>query len=452
MHVNLTRGLDGRGMPGAHVMKLNYTSLQHAVIPAEGRELQIPLGRPVGVFQLHGQLAPVAWALAQARGGLRVGYVQTAGGALPGGMSDTVRQLLEPRPARRPHDRRAGLRRRRRRRSRPPARSTTGSPTEGWDVALVGPGPGILGSGSALGHGGIVALDSAHAALALGCPTVLTARMSSGDPRERHRGLSHHTRTVLELLLRPVTLPVPPGARVFAELDGIGPALDAARAAGHEVVEAPIDVDGYRASGLPTRTMGRTFDEDRLFFAAALAAGGALAELTRAGAGMSRVRAGRQRGRSGPATSARCRVERYRHADGEVVTRENVAHPGAVAIVPCDETHVWLIRQPREICGRAGAAGDPRRQARRRGRGRRARPPSASWPRRSARRPTTWEHLKAIYTSPGFTDERIDIFLATGLRDVAAPAGRGGRADRDRRRGRWRASTTRSPSAATRSR
>jgi hypothetical protein len=276
VHVNLTRGLDGKGMPGAHVMKLNYTSMQHAVIPAEGRELRIPLGRPVGVFQLHGQLAPLAWALAQARAGLEVGYVQTAGGALPGGMSDTVRQLLN-----------RGLL----------AGHTTAGPaygggqeaittagaihdglaTEGWDVALVGPGPGILGSGSALGHGGIVALDSAHAALALGCPTVLTARMSSGDPRERHRGLSHHTRTVLRLLLGPVTLPVPPGVSLFAEMDGIGPALDAARAQGHEVVETAVDVDGYRASGLPTRTMGRTLDEDRLFFAAALAAGGALA-------------------------------------------------------------------------------------------------------------------------------------------------------------------------------
>jgi len=280
VHVNLTRGLDGRGMPGAHVMKLNYSSLQHAVIPAEGRELATPLDRPVGVFQLHGQLAPIAWALAQARPHAKVGYVQTAGGALPGSVSDTVRQLLH----------RSLL-----------AGHTTAGPayggaqeaittagaihdglaTERWDVALVGPGPGILGSGSALGHGGIVALDSAHAALALGCQTVLAARMSSGDPRERHRGLSHHTRTVLELLLRPVTLAVPPGARVFSEMDGIGPALDAARAAGHDIVEAPIDTEGYRASGLPNRTMGRTFDEDRLFFAAALAAGGVLAELSR---------------------------------------------------------------------------------------------------------------------------------------------------------------------------
>src|SRR5829696_1008390 len=270
VHVNLTRGLEGKGMPGAHVMKLNYSSLQHAVLPVEGRELRTPLRKPVAVFQLHGQLAPLAWALGQARGGsgrIRVGYVQTAGGALPGGMSDTVRQLLS-------RDLLAGhITAAPAYGGRQEAITTAGAihdglAEEGWDVALVGPGPGILGSASALGHGGMIALDSAHAALALGCPTILTARMSSGDPRDRHRGLSHHTRTVLDLLLRPVTLPVPPGASLFAEVDGIGAALEAARARGHRVVEGAVDVDGYRASGLPTRTMGRMLDEDRLFFAA----------------------------------------------------------------------------------------------------------------------------------------------------------------------------------------
>jgi hypothetical protein len=135
----------------------------------------------------------------------------------------------------------------------------------GWDAAVCGPGPGILGSGSALGHGGLAALDNAHAALALGCEVVLCARMSSGDPRPRHQGLSHHAHTVLELLLAPVTVAVPPG-----EGDGVP------QGAGHEVLEVDADVSGYAASGLPARTMGRGLDEDRLFFAAALAAGRAL--------------------------------------------------------------------------------------------------------------------------------------------------------------------------------
>ena len=51
-------------------------------------------------------------------------------------------------------------------------------------------------------------------------------------------------------------------------------------------------------------------------------------------------------------------VERYRHADGEVVTREKVSHPGAVGIIPLDDKHVWLTRQPREVVG-LGTRGDP---------------------------------------------------------------------------------------------
>ena len=209
VHVNLTHGLSGDGLPGARVMKLGYTSIQHAVRPVEDEPLSLPLERPVGVLALHGQLAPVAWAFAQARGGqVRLGYVQTEGGALAGGHSRTVAQLRE-----------RGLL----------AGHLTAGPAFGgegeaitvagalhhgldrlgWDAAVCGPGPGILGSGTPLGHGGMAALDNAHTALALGCRTLLVARMSSGDPRSRHRGISHHTLTVLDLLLAPVTVALP---------------------------------------------------------------------------------------------------------------------------------------------------------------------------------------------------------------------------------------------------
>src|ERR1700688_4329082 len=50
VHVNLTRGLESSGAEGAHVMKLNYTSLQHGVAPVEDVSLQIPVGRPVAVL------------------------------------------------------------------------------------------------------------------------------------------------------------------------------------------------------------------------------------------------------------------------------------------------------------------------------------------------------------------------------------------------------------------
>ena len=265
VHANLTRGLGGAGTAGAHVMKLNYTSLQHPVAPVEEEELTVPLGRPVAVCGLHGQLPPLAWAFAQAAPTARLGYVQTAGGALPGALSEVVPRLREQGML-------AG---------HLTAGAAYGGETEAittigaihhalgawaWDAAVCAPGPGILGSASALGHGGMTALDSAHAALAVGCPTLVVARMSEGDPRPRHRGVSHHTRTVLGLLLHPVVVALPEG-------------FDGAIGDRHEVRRAPADLDGYERSGLPVHTMGRALREDPAFFAAALSAGRVLAEM-----------------------------------------------------------------------------------------------------------------------------------------------------------------------------
>jgi len=145
----------------------------------------------------------------------------------------------------------------------------------GWSAALVAPGPGIIGSGTELGHGGMAALESTHAALAMGCPTVLSPRLSSSDPRERHLHLSHHTFTVLELLLGGVEVATPAG-----DLPGGAEAkryLTEAAGERHRLREVDVDLAAYRAAGLPAMTMGRSIDEDPLFFAAPLAAGTFLA-------------------------------------------------------------------------------------------------------------------------------------------------------------------------------
>ncbi len=55
------------------------------------------------------------------------------------------------------------------------------------------------------------------------------------------------------------------------------PAGQAAGDARHDWRALEADLGGYTASGLPTRSMGR---DDPLFFAAALAAGTALADLS----------------------------------------------------------------------------------------------------------------------------------------------------------------------------
>jgi hypothetical protein len=313
VHVNLTRGLDGEedwdpARPARpNVMKLNYTSLQHTVEPVEelGGARESSSGspeRPVAVLALHGQLAAVAWAFAQqAAPGSRLGYVQTVGGALPGGHSRTVRSLRERGLLAGHLTAGAAFG------GEGEAITTVGALDHGlrglgWDAAICGPGPGIVGSSSPLGHGGMSALDSAHAALALGAPTLLVARMSSGDPRARHRGISHHTLTVLDLLLEPVTVALPAGMRspVGADLRaGLGavfggalpsrPALELdverpitdrpARITRHDWRRAIVDLPAYAVADLPAETMGRGLTEDPLFFAAALAAGATLAEL-----------------------------------------------------------------------------------------------------------------------------------------------------------------------------
>jgi ADP-ribose pyrophosphatase len=113
------------------------------------------------------------------------------------------------------------------------------------------------------------------------------------------------------------------------------------------------------------------------------------------------------------------RVERFRYPDGEEVTREIVRHPGAVGVVAHDDLHLWLVRQPRESigdpdlleipAGRLDVPGEPPVAA--------AKRELAEEIGKSAR---SWEELGSYYSSPGFTDERVHLFLATDLGDASA--------------------------------
>ncbi len=109
-------------------------------------------------------------------------------------------------------------------------------------------------------------------------------------------------------------------------------------------------------------------------------------------------------------------IERFRHADGEEVVREKVWHPGAVGILAVDDQHVWLTRQPREAieadaslevpAGKLDVEGEE---------------PLATAKRELAeeigKQAAQWEELFVFYTSPGFTDERVWLYLASGLTD-----------------------------------
>lgn len=256
LYANLTRGLDLPADEGAHVMKLPYAPGQLAVVHAEERE-ELPEGLgglPVVCCSLHSQVAPVCAGLG---GGLRVAYVQVPGGALPVALSDSVRLLRE--------------------RGLLGATVAVGACLDGevqcvsvgsallwaaaerFDAAVCAIGPGIVGTGSALGHGGVAAAEVANATHALGGAAVLAVRASAADERELHRGVSHHARAVLRLCLGTVRVPWPAGWEAPAWLEH----------------REDVDVGGWEeaCAGLPLSHMGRGPGEDPLFFASAFAAG-----------------------------------------------------------------------------------------------------------------------------------------------------------------------------------
>ncbi len=110
-------------------------------------------------------------------------------------------------------------------------------------------------------------------------------------------------------------------------------------------------------------------------------------------------------------------VERFRHADGEEVTREKVWHPGAVGILAVDDEHVWLTRQPREAIGEPASLEIPA------GKLDVADEPPLETARRElveeiGKEAARWEEIVCFFTSPGFSDERVWLYLAEDLSDV----------------------------------
>jgi ADP-ribose pyrophosphatase len=112
------------------------------------------------------------------------------------------------------------------------------------------------------------------------------------------------------------------------------------------------------------------------------------------------------------------RIERFRHPDGEEVSREIVRHRGAVGIVAHDDERVWLVRQPRETveanlleipAGRLDVDGESPLEA--------AQRELAEEVGLGAER---WRPIFTFYTSAGFTDERVHLFHATGLHEARA--------------------------------
>ena len=109
--------------------------------------------------------------------------------------------------------------------------------------------------------------------------------------------------------------------------------------------------------------------------------------------------------------------ERFRYPDGDVVEREVVRHRGAVAMVAHDATDLYLVRQPREAigdpdfleipAGRLDQDGESPLEAAKR-----------ELAEEIGKRAEHWESLGSFYSSPGFANEEVHLYLATGISDA----------------------------------
>lgn len=257
-----------------HIMKLRYTSLQFDAGTDElgHPECDDPLdGIPVVVCSVHSQVATAALAFHAAAPDRRLVYVMTDGASLPLAMSDLVAQLRD-------------------------ARIVAGTVTAGHafggdleavtvasalglathtlqaDAIVVGMGPGVVGTGTRLGTTAIEVASVLDTVVALGGTPIMCVRASDGDPRGRHAGVSHHSVTSTQLCsAEPWVAAVPPQV---SELAGVRVVSD---------LSIPDAATLMSDASIAVTTMGRTVDEDPLFFAAAAASGALAAQMLATG-------------------------------------------------------------------------------------------------------------------------------------------------------------------------
>lgn len=265
--------------PG-HLVKARYTPLQATVLGVDEQDsphhatIAEATGidaMPVVVADLHSALPAVLAGIRADCPDLRVAYVLTDGGALPMWYSRTVDAL----------------------RGQLCGTVSTGQSFGGdleavtvhtgllaarhvlrADVAVVAQGPGNLGTGTPWGFSGVAAGEFVNAVAALGGRAIGALRISDADPRERHRGVSHHSMTAFaQVALASADLVVP---------DGLGPDLAAlveesvaTLQVRHRIVRVGTDglLDALRASPAELSTMGRSLGQDSAYFLAAAAAG-----------------------------------------------------------------------------------------------------------------------------------------------------------------------------------
>jgi len=264
-----------------HIMKLRYTPYQFSVQSCEEQSSKYHSlfvrpktleGLPVIIGELHSMLPVIVTVFRQLeinhhQPRYRIVYIMTDGAALPMAISKHVRQLKE-----------LGWLNN---------TITVGQAFGGdleavniytgllaakyvyhADLAVVMMGPGIIGTGTWLGHTGIEQGTIINAVFSLEGIPISVVRASVQDPRSRHQGISHHTISNLEhISLARSIVPYPDYIKtiypaVYDQLQGLQDK--------HSLISVPVQTETIKAMlgkyPYSISTMGRTVEEDPLFF------------------------------------------------------------------------------------------------------------------------------------------------------------------------------------------
>jgi len=284
---NSAEGLSFEGSmdsSAGHLMKLRYSPHQHNVLSVESQESPFHKimetrdsleGVPVVCCGLHSQVPLVAAAVKRAMPTLMVGYVMDDAGSLSLNLSKVLADSVD-----------AGL---------IDVTVSTGQSfggqieainlhsgmlaavhVGGCDVVITGIGPGLAGTGTPFGHGGVAQGEAINAAATLGGVPIACLRMSQADTRDRHLGISHHSLTALSrVALAPATIAVPHIEEDNPVFETVNAELDALPSMVEHMafqLEEPY-YDPEHMRGIEVITMGRSYEDDPIFFEAASAAG-----------------------------------------------------------------------------------------------------------------------------------------------------------------------------------
>lgn len=264
---------------GGHIMKLRYTPLQVKVDSVEEQgsiyhdefeKFESLDNMPVVVGTLHSMLTPFVASYKRNNPNKKLVYIMTDGAALPIYLSKNVETLKNK-----------GL---------IDSTITIGNAFGGdyeciniytalitakeiikADAVFVGMGPGIAGTGTKYGFTGIEQGPILDAVDKLGGIPIAIPRMSFADKRDRHRGISHHSLTILGDIVNvavniPITLYDGENMEVINRQIKENKLEEKHNVKYLENLNTKKDLDYF---GLKVKSMGRNYDQDAEFFEAA---------------------------------------------------------------------------------------------------------------------------------------------------------------------------------------